>query len=52
MKTIKVTVFLDIVVNDDEEESEAVRDALEEALDAHDCGEELLDYTVEEDDDF
>lgn len=52
MKTFKVTVFLEVEAADNEEETltEAVRDALENALDAHDFGEQPLEYTIEEDD--
>lgn len=53
MRTFKVSVFLEVKVEEEEELKEAIRDALEDALDAHDFGDEELEFGAEEvDDDF
>lgn len=54
MRTFKVSVFIEVKVEDEEELKEAVRDALEDAIDAHDFGDEELEFGAEEvnEDDF
>lgn len=53
MRTFKVTVFLEVKVEEEGELKEAVRDALEDAIDAHDFEDEELEFGAEEiDDDF
>lgn len=52
MRTVKVKVIIEVTGDtDDDSFSEAVRDAVEDAIDAHDFGDEPLEYEVEEDGD-